>query len=213
MRVWYSNVFVHQPSELGAQKLGECGSPAKFLGYPETSTGYRTYNPVNHKVDIVRAPAFREEAHACPNTTFETPADDSDDDVADSTAGPQPDDALPPPDTPHESPSTVQDQPTHTRHVPPCFNPNAFGAHGCRKEAIANAYEDFVNGIPSANDVTPDLAGLMFDDAHFTDIACQVDTNLPDAPLLCKALAGPEQDRWHSAILEVLAAIKDAGML
>ena len=37
------------------------------------------------------------------------------------------------------------------------------------------------------------------------------DPNLPDALSLCEALAGPEQDEWHSAILEELMAIKEAG--
>src|SRR5258708_3495363 len=34
MRVWYSNVFIHQPEELGAQKLGEHGHP-----HQETMSG------------------------------------------------------------------------------------------------------------------------------------------------------------------------------
>ena len=53
MRVWFSDVFVHQPKELGTQKLGEHGHPAKFLGYPEASARYRTYDPTNHKVMII----------------------------------------------------------------------------------------------------------------------------------------------------------------
>ena len=53
MRVWYSNVYIHQPKELGAQKLGDCGHPAKSLGYPEGSAGYRTYDPSNYKVVVV----------------------------------------------------------------------------------------------------------------------------------------------------------------
>src|SRR5260370_15652844 len=41
----------------------------------------------------------------------------------------------------------------------------------------------------------------------------QTNTNpdLPDVPTLHEALAGPEQDKWHTAILEELAAIKEAG--
>ena len=53
MRVWFSDVFVHQPKELGVQKLGEHSRPAKFLGYPEALAGYRTYDPTNHKVTII----------------------------------------------------------------------------------------------------------------------------------------------------------------
>src|SRR5258708_8579243 len=114
MRVWYLDVFVHQPKELGARKLGECSSPAKFLSYPETSTGYGTYNPVNHKVTVVHAPAFHEEAHSCPNTTFETPANDSDDDITDNTTSPPPNNTSPLPDTPHDPPSSSQDHPVCT---------------------------------------------------------------------------------------------------
>ncbi len=53
MRVWYSNVFVHRPKDLGAKKLGERGHHMKFLGYPHNSSGYRTYDPVTHKVEVV----------------------------------------------------------------------------------------------------------------------------------------------------------------
>src|SRR5258708_3133878 len=103
MRVWYSNVFIHQPKELGAWKLGEHGHPAKFLGYPEASAGYRTYDPANHKVTIIHAPSFCEEACPHPNIVFETPADNSDDDTTDKNTHEllPTDDAPAPPNTPH----------------------------------------------------------------------------------------------------------------
>ena len=106
MRVWYSDVFMHQPKELGAWKLGECGHLAKFLGYPENSAGYKTYDPVSHKVEIVHAPIFHEEACPHPSTVFKTPIDDSDDDHPNSTPGTvlPGADALPNvPDVPQES--------------------------------------------------------------------------------------------------------------
>ena len=53
--------------------------------------------------------------------------------------------------------------------------------------------------------------GLVLDDAHLTNTAGQADLDLPDAPSLHKALAGPECDKWHSAILEELTEIKEAG--
>src|SRR5260370_249838 len=62
MHMWYSDVFIHHPKELGACKLGECGHPVKFLGYPEDSVGYKVYHPVTHKVEIVHAPIFHEMA-------------------------------------------------------------------------------------------------------------------------------------------------------
>ncbi len=34
---------------------------------------------------------------------------------------------------------------------------------------------------------------------------------MPDSPSLQDALAGPEQDSWHAAVLEELTAIRDAG--
>src|SRR5258708_7655907 len=120
MRVWYSNVFVHQPKELGAWKLGERGHPAKFLGYPEALSRYRTYDPTNHKVAIICAPSFHEEAHPQPDTVFKTPADDSDDDTTNrETNEPSPTDNTPhdtpeAPDSSHAPPSTIPDHPTHT---------------------------------------------------------------------------------------------------
>ncbi len=120
MRVWYSNVFVHQPKELGAWKLGERGHPAKFLGYPEALSRYRTYDPTNHKVAIICAPSFHEEAHPQPDTVFKTPADDSDDDTTNrETNEPSPTDNTPhdtpeAPDSSHAPPSTIPDHPTCT---------------------------------------------------------------------------------------------------
>ncbi len=61
MQVWYADVFIHQPKGLGAGKLGECSHQRKFLGYPESSTGYKTYDPHTHKVQVAHAPIFREE--------------------------------------------------------------------------------------------------------------------------------------------------------
>ena len=52
--------------------------------------------------------------------------------------------------------------------------------------------------------------GLIFDDAHLADEVIKRDTDLPDSPSLRDALAGPERDSWHAAVLEELAAIKDA---
>ena len=53
MRVWFSDVFIHCAKDLGARKLGERGELVKFLGYPENSAGYRTYDPRTHKVEVV----------------------------------------------------------------------------------------------------------------------------------------------------------------
>ena len=44
MCVWYSDMFIHQPKSLSAAKLGEHGHQVKFLGYPDNSAGYRTYD-------------------------------------------------------------------------------------------------------------------------------------------------------------------------
>ncbi len=52
---------------------------------------------------------------------------------------------------------------------------------------------------------------LALDDAHLTESLGQIDASLPDAPSLHEALSGPKCDKWHSAVLEELAAIKDAG--
>ena len=59
--------------------------------------------------------------------------------------------------------------------------------------------------------MTPAIAGLVLDDTHLANATNQADPNLTDSPSLHKALAGPECDKWHLAILEELAAIKEAG--
>ena len=37
------------------------------------------------------------------------------------------------------------------------------------------------------------------------------DADLPDAPTFCEAMTGLEHNKWHQAVLEELAAIKEAG--
>ncbi len=74
-----------------------------------------------------------------------------------------------------------------------------------------NAYEDLINGTFFENAVPPAIASLVLDDAHLTSTSNQTHLDLPDAPSLCEALASPEHDKWHSAILEELTAIKEAG--
>src|SRR5260370_34445770 len=57
-------------------ELGECSHPAKFLGYYEDSARYKVYDPITHKV--AHSLIFHKTALPHPNTTFESPADDSD---------------------------------------------------------------------------------------------------------------------------------------
>ena len=59
--------------------------------------------------------------------------------------------------------------------------------------------------------VNQDVADLILDVVHLASETIQADINLPDSPSFCEAMAGPEHNKWHSAILEELAAIKDAG--
>ncbi len=54
------------------------------------------------------------------------------------------------------------------------------------------------------------MLGLVSDDAHLADEVIKHDTDLPDSPSLWDALARPEWDSWHAAVLEELAAIRDA---
>jgi len=82
MWVWFLDTYTHQPKDLGSKKLGEWGCHVKFIGYPHDSLGYRTYDPSTHKVNIVCAPIFHEEACPRPSTTFESQTnilDDGDD--------------------------------------------------------------------------------------------------------------------------------------
>ena len=69
------DVYIHQLKDLGSRKLGEWGCHVKFIGYPHDSSGYRTYDPITHKVDVVQAPIFCEEACPRPSTTFESQVD------------------------------------------------------------------------------------------------------------------------------------------
>ena len=87
MRVWFSDVFVHHLKNLGSKKLGEWGHCIKFLGYPHNSSGYRTYNPVSHKVDVIHAPIFHEEACPCPSATFKSSVSKPDDNDKPAAAG------------------------------------------------------------------------------------------------------------------------------
>ena len=50
---------------------------SKFLGYSENS---KTYDPTSHKVEAVRVPTLREEAHPHPQHIVWTAANDLDDD-------------------------------------------------------------------------------------------------------------------------------------
>ena len=94
-----------------------------------------------------------------------------------------------------------------------CFEPEGYGLYGRRKEAVANAHEDIVNDVFYAVDMALELAefqGLISDDVHLANIITSTLPELPDSPSLKEALAGPERNKWHDAILEELAAIRDA---
>ena len=40
MCIWFSNMFIHCPKDLGARKLGVHGYQVKFLGYLDGTAGY-----------------------------------------------------------------------------------------------------------------------------------------------------------------------------
>ena len=109
MRVWFSDMFIHWPKDLGVGKLGVHGHQMKFLGYPDGTAGYKAYDPETHKVSITRAPIFREEARPSPTMVFESADDISDNDTAAAPTGgaatvPASDPATPfpmPPPLPH----------------------------------------------------------------------------------------------------------------
>ena len=77
---------------------------------------------------------------------------------------------------------------------------------------MANAYEDCVNDAANViMDDLNDIAEFILDRAHIADDTITRDTDLPDAPSLQEALTRSECDQWNQAILEELAAIKEAG--
>src|SRR5260221_5410261 len=173
----------------------------KFLGYPHNSSGYRTYDPVTHKVEEVRALIFWEEALMRSSTFFESQADDLDDpdevrqptviaphddwslpdSVETSDLPPAPSSHIPPP---IPAPSAC---PSHTRRAPTCLEPADFGAYGHRNETVANAYEDLWNGNTLANvTILEDdlMMGLICDDVHLANEIIKQDTTLPGNPSL-----------------------------
>ena len=71
-----------------------------------------------------------------------------------------------------------------------------------------------MNEGPSAFVVTEDLddiAKFILNSAHIADSTVTTNPDLPDAPRLQEALSSLECDQWNQAILDELAAIKDAG--
>ena len=118
MQVWYCDMFIHCRKTLGAQKLGEQGKPVKFLSYPENVSGYRTYDLVGRKVEVVPAPIFCEEAHPSWNIPFELTPDDSESDVDDDNIAPC---TMTPSHSPEPSPtSPPSPAPDHTKGHPHC---------------------------------------------------------------------------------------------
>src|SRR5258708_1151500 len=145
MWVWYANVFIHQLKGLGAGKLGECGHQVKFLGYPENSAGYRTYDPCTHKAQVAHAPIFREEARPTLLSSFKSTVGNSDIE-SDPNNVPQNSDSVPPadsgttlspppltlvhPPTPPSAPSPPPGHPVWERWALHHLNPSEFGPHG-----------------------------------------------------------------------------------
>ena len=71
-----------------------------------------------------------------------------------------------------------------------------------------------MNGLPVdvaslADD--EDVIDFILDSAHVANSVLTSELDLPDTPTLREALAGAERDQWHAAILEELAAIREAG--
>ena len=56
------------------------------------------------------------------------------------------------------------------------------------------------------------ISGLIHNLAHVVSKITDLDTDLPNAPPLHEALAGPEWDLWHTVVLEELAIIKSASI-
>ena len=95
--------------------------------------------------------------------------------------------------TPADNPKTSPhpDCPVQERQVLKCFEPEGYGPYGRQKEAVRDAYEDFVNGAFYAVDMTSDLAELSrftSDDAHLTNVITSTSPELPDSPSLREAL-------------------------
>ena len=93
------------------------------------------------------------------------------------------------------------------------FDPEAFRPRGRRVEHVANAYEDRVNNALFAESTRAhhvDICDFITNDVHVANIVILTDPELPNSPSVKEALAGPEHQKWHDAILDKLAAIKEA---
>ena len=109
-------------------------------------------------------------------------------------------------------PTSQPSCPTQERQELTCFDPESYGLYRQRKEVVANAYEDLINNVlytVNASLELTKLSGIISDDAHIANTITSTLPELPDSPSLKEVLAGPEQHKWHRAILDKLAAIKD----
>ena len=71
-----------------------------------------------------------------------------------------------------------------------------------------------MNVGPSVFTVTKELDNIsefILDSAHVANSTITTDPDLPDAPRLREALAGPKREQWNQAILKELAVIRDDG--
>ena len=144
---------------------------------------------------------FREIAHSTLLSSFELAGNDSDAEGDPGEAPQYPNPVPPPPPStlvhpaPLLAPPPPLGCPVWERHALHHLDPSDFGPHGCHKEVIANAYEDWLNGIPMANLITADLkyaTEFILDDAHLANPVISEDVDLPDAPTFHEAMAGPE---------------------
>ena len=89
----------------------------KFLGYPENSAGYKVFDPLTHKVTIVRSPLFQEVARPTQNIPFESEASD-DEEEPDKEIG-STDPMTSPFDNPWASPDVPTTPPNDSPPTPP----------------------------------------------------------------------------------------------
>ena len=104
----------------------------------------------------------------------------------------------PPPSPPTSSspslPNPVPPSRPTRDSAPQRLEPSDFGR---RKEAVANEHEDHVNEANIVTDELDDIAEFILDSAHIADSTVTIDMDLPDAPCLREALAGPKQEQWN----------------
>jgi transposase InsO family protein len=223
LRTFYCDAYIHRTKRQGAQKLGDRALKVKFVGYPDSVSGYKFWDPHARKMRLSRSARFLETV-VLPRPEIDISTEQSlfleedtyppdlttDDDSSSHHSDVELDDVdhSPTPTTPENTPDNEQQQ--RPPNEPPArqlrdrsqlrpplrLDPSNFGAHGRRIPVSSNA------------EATTELCAMLA--RH--DERNNATDDLTDNPTLNMALAGKERDKWIEAIKKELDNIKAEGV-